>query len=113
MMKKRDVVKSNTLFNDIINNGVRLKNKYYMVCYLEKDYLKNNYGIAVGKKVGHAVIRNKIKRQVRNIIDNNYKLFKNHRNYIIICKKEILDLDFKEREKELISLLNKGEKDEK
>ena len=104
MMKKRDVVKSNTLFNDIINNGVRLKNKYYMVCYLEKDYPKNNYGIAVGKKVSHADIRNKINRQVRDII---------HRNYIIICKKEILDLDFRERAKELISLLNKGEKDEK
>lgn len=59
--------------------------------------------------MGNAVTRNKIKRQLRNIIDNNLKLFPNFHNYIIICKKEILKLSYSEMEKELIKLLNKGE----
>ncbi len=104
-MKKRDVLKSNELFNKVINDGERVYNKYFIICYLPKENLKNNYGIAVGKKVGNAVIRNKIKRQVRNILDNNIKLFPNFHNYIIICKRDVLNLTFQEMNFKLISLL--------
>ena len=113
-MKKRDTVKSNALFNKIIENGEKKKSKYYIICSMEKDFIKNNYGIAVGTKVGNAVVRNKIKRQMRNIIDKNIKLFPNYHNYIIICKREITNLSFQEMENQLIRLLNnKGEKHEK
>jgi ribonuclease P protein component len=108
-MKKRDILKSNIIFNDIINNGKRNQNKYFVICSVKKDFEKNNYGIAVGKKVGNAVIRNKIKRQVRNIIDINKYLFPNFHNYIIICKKEVTNLSFKEMNDNFIDLLNKGE----
>ena len=110
-MKKRDVVKSNELFNEIIQKGKRISNKYFVICMMKKDMQKNNYGIAVGTKVGNAVTRNKIKRQMRNIIDNNIELFPNYQNYIIICKKDVLDISFNEMEKELVTLLtNKGDK---
>ncbi len=113
-MKKRDIVKSKILFNDIIQKGKRLSNKYYVICKQKKVFEKSNFGIAVGKKVGNAVTRNKIKRQIRNIIDKNIMLFPKFHNYIIICKKEILDLSFLDKEKYLIDLLNiKGEYDEK
>ncbi len=112
-MKKRDVVKSNILFNDIINKGTKIKNEYFIIYYLKKDFIKNNYGIAVGKKVGKAVTRNKIKRQVRNIISNNASLFPNYHNYIIICKKEVLNLSYSKMEEVLVSLINKGESHEK
>lgn len=112
-MKKKNVVKSKILFNDIIQNGKRNANKYFVICSVSKNEVSNNFGIAVGKKVGNAVIRNKIKRQLRNIIDNNLQLFPNFHNYIIICKKEILKLSYSEMEKELIKLLNKGEQNEK
>ena len=95
-MKKKNVVKSKILFNDIIQNGKRNTNKYFVICSVIKNDESNNFGIAVGKKVGNAVVRNKLKRQIRNIIDNNYKLFPNFHNYIIICKKEILNLLKKE-----------------
>ena len=112
-MKKKDIVKSKILFNDIIKEGKRNANKYFVLCYVKNSINKNNYGIAVGKKIGNAVVRNKLKRQIRNIIDNNNKLFPNYYNYIIICKKEILELSFLEKEKELIKIFNKGEKNEK
>ena len=110
-MKKRDVVKSNELFNEIIQKGKRISNNYFVICMMKKDIQMNNYGIAVGTKVGNAVTRNKIKRQMRNIIDHNIELFPNYHNYIIICKKDVLDISFKEMENELVTLLtNKGDK---
>ncbi len=112
-MKKKDIVKSKILFNDIIQNGSRVSNKYYVICYIYNNESAKKFGIAVGKKIGNAVVRNKIKRQIRNIIDNNIKYIQNHHNYIIICKKEVLNLSFQEMEKYLIEVLNKGEKYEK
>jgi len=112
-MKKKDIVRSNILFNEIIKSGFRISNKYFVICYQKKEEELKNFGIAVGTKVGKAVVRNKIKRQMRNIIDKNYNLFPNFHNYIIICKKEILNLSFQEIEKELINLIIKGEKHEK
>ena len=112
-MKKRDIVRSNIIFNDIIQKGKRVSNSYFVICSIKKDYLKNNYGIAVGKKVGNAVVRNKIKRQIRNIITKNAQIFPNFHNYIIICKKEVINLSYQKMEDELISLVKKGDSNEK
>ena len=112
-MKKKDIVKSTILFNSIIENGKRNQNKYFVICSEKKEKEDNNYGVAVGKKVGNAVTRNKIKRQIRNIIDKNKNLFPKYHNYIIISKKEVLSLSFIQMEKEIINLINKGEKNEK
>ncbi len=109
-MKKREIVKSNELFNQIIAKGNKVSNKYFIIYSIKKEEIKNNYGIAVGKKVGKAVIRNRIKRKVRNIIDNNRFLFPNYHNYIIICKRDIVSLTYQEMELSLQKLLNnKGE----
>ena len=112
-MKKRDIVKSKILFNDIINKGKRKTNRFFIICYMPKEEIKNNYGFAVGKKVGNAVIRNKLKRQLRNIVSNNYKLFPNYNNYIIICKKDVLNLTYINMEMELVKLLKEINLNEK
>jgi len=112
-MKKRDIVRSNILFNEVINKGRHLSSKYFVLCILKNDEAKNKFGIAVGTKVGHAVVRNKIKRQMRVIIDKNRNLFPQFNNYVVICKKEVLNLSFQEMEQELIKIINKGEKNEK
>ena len=104
-MKKRDIVKSKILFNNIISTGKRVNNKYFIIYYIYKDEEKNNYGFAVGKKIGNAVVRNKIKRQLRNIVDNNISLFPSNKDYIIISKKEILSLTYQEMNNEFIKLI--------
>lgn len=112
-MKKNDIVRSKIIFNDIIQKGKRNANKYFVLCRVRKLEEHNNYGIAVGKKVGIAVVRNKIKRQIRNIIDKNNKLFPNFHDYIIICKKDIINLSYWEMEEQLLQLFKKGENYEK
>ena len=109
-MKKREIIKQNTDFNDIIKTGKCLKNKYYNIYY--KDGLNKNpmFGIAVSKKCGIAVERNKIKRRIRMIIDNNKFLFENNCNYIIMVRKEIVNIDYQEMEKSLIDILERNKK---
>ncbi len=102
------MVKSHKEFNEIIGKGKKLKGKYVYIFFKEKEYLKPNFGIAVGKKLGNAVVRNKFKRQFRNIVDKNRFLFKNNNNYIIMVKKEANNASFSELEIDLTSALKKG-----
>lgn len=108
IMKRYEMVKSHEEFNEIINKGNKIKGKYVYIFFKEKDFSKPNYGIAVGKKLGNAVVRNKFKRQFRNIVDNNRFLFKNNHNYIIMIKKEANNASFSDLENELINTLKKG-----
>ncbi|MCI8670544.1 MAG: ribonuclease P protein component [Bacilli bacterium] len=107
-MKKYEIVKKNTDFNDIINTGRCIRNKYYSIYYKDSEDDFPKFGLAVSKKCGNAVDRNKIKRQLRNIIDDNKKLFSIKMNYIIMVRKEILNVSYLQMEEQLINLIKKG-----
>ena len=106
-MKKYEVVKSNILFNEIIHKGKFFYNNYFIIYMQEAEQFKPHFGIAVSKKYGSAVERNKIKRQIRVLIDNNKKLFPNKFNYIIMIKKDYKTINFKQKNMELENLLRK------
>jgi len=112
-MKKIDIIKSSDEFTEIINTGKSRKNRYYSI-YYRSNSEKNRYGITIPKKLGIAVLRNKTKRRVKNIIDKNKKSIQNGYDYVIIVKKGILELTYVDMEKELLSLIKSiGDKIEK
>lgn len=94
-MKKYEHVNSNKYFNQIINNGPVVKNKYYVIHYLHTDKFNYKVGIAVSKKLGKAHYRNYLKRIIRNICDENRFLFKNNTDYIIILTRACVNADYK------------------
>jgi len=63
-------------------------------------------GFTITKKIGNAVVRNKIKRRFRAIIKevlNNY-LKKNY-DYVIVANKKSLVMDYKELKKDVIKVI--------
>lgn len=108
-MKKINIVKKNQDFSIILNNRKKIGNKYLVIYYKENGLLLNRYGISVGKKIGNAVTRNKIKRQVKNIIDKNENLFKKNQDYIIIIRKDFIDLKFEVKEQIIKNLISTNE----
>ena len=115
-MKKKDIVKENKYFQDIIKTGNLRKDRNLVIYYKDNNINKNRFGISVGKKVGNAVTRNLYKRRLRNIIDDNKKLCSNSKDYIIIVKKNCLEENYQSIEnsfKKLIISSNKGDNNEK
>jgi ribonuclease P protein component len=113
-MKKKNILKENCEFTKIINTSRNKKNKYYSIYYKKNNYQYNRYGISIPKKTGKAVVRNKIKRQLKNIIDNNEFYIQTPYDYVIIIRKSILELNYQLKETELTNLLKKiGEQNEK
>lgn len=95
-MKKKNIIKKSLDFDRIIHNNNSYKYKDYII-YIEKnnnDYYR--FGLSVGKKIGNAVTRNKVKRQLKSIIDKN--IYKNGFDCIIIVGRGILSRSYNEME---------------
>lgn len=104
-MKKINIIKSNDEYNRIIKSISPHKYKGYIVYVEQKSEKIYKFGFSVGKKIGNAVTRNKIKRRIKAILDKMY--FKNNFNCIIIVRKEILSKSFFEMEEDLKNILKK------
>lgn len=103
-MNKEHILKSNIDFQRIIKNNKPCKYKDFII-YIEKTN-ENNYhfGFSVGKKIGHAVTRNKIKRQLRSIISNMD--YENGFNCIIIVGSNILNKTYQQMSLDLNIILS-------
>lgn len=104
-MNKDKILRKSEDFSTIISNGQYFKNKYFSLYYKESN--KTLYGITVPKKVGKAVLRNKLKRQTKNIISNNEKYIQSNYNYVIIIKEPALTLDYEGLTSNLLYLMKK------
>ena len=111
-MKKYEIVKTQEEFTEIIETGQKLKNNFFNI-YIRKNKLGiSRFGIAVGKKLGNAVFRNKQKRRIRTILTAQKNCFPKSYDYIIIMKEQGKLAPYQVLEKKLIDLLSKGEKNE-
>ena len=87
-------------------NGKLIKNNNYIIYYKDKESKYYRFGISVGKKISNrAVVRNKLKRQIKNIIDNNKNVYQNSKDYIIILKKSCLEETYSDLEKSFINIM--------
>lgn len=104
-MNKDYIIKNNYDFQRIIKNNKPYKYKDYII-YLERNN-ENNYhfGFSVGKKIGKAHLRNKIKRQLKSIVAK--KDYQNGFNCIIIVGSNILKRTFQEKEENLLEALSR------
>ena len=106
-MRKLYVVKHQHDFDRIINLNDFIKSNYFVIYQENNDLKYDCFGISVGKKLGNAVYRNRMKRKIRSIIDIYRKNYNNKKNYIIILRKKGKDISFNELKEDLINLFLK------
>lgn len=115
-MKKINIVKNSQDFETAIHKGKLYKNQYYIIYIMKNDKNYYRFGISVGKKISNkAIIRNKLKRQLKSIIDKNKNFYKNSQDYIIIMKRSCLEKNYQELENSFVDIMkkiNKGENNE-
>lgn len=111
-MKKKQIIQKESEFTELIQKHPYQKNSYFVI-YYRQNQGQNRYGISVPKKTGKAHVRNKIKRRIKNIIDQNQNCVHSSYDYVIIIRKRLLELNYHQMEEQLINLMKKiGEKNE-
>ncbi|MBR5662106.1 MAG: ribonuclease P protein component [Bacilli bacterium] len=108
-MKNNYIIKKHEEFNNIIQNGKRLKGNIVTIYYHPSEDNKKYFGFAVGKKNGNAVTRNFIKRRLRMLVSTNQNLFSNKYKYIIMVGKGALNYPYNIWNQDLVQLIGKVE----
>ena len=108
-INKEYSIKKNQEIEEIIKNKNSVGNKYFVIYTMENNETTHfRFALSIGKKYGIAVLRNKMKRRVREVIRNNLNLIKK-KDYVFVIKPLSKELDFLEIEKNIIYLLKKEE----
>ncbi len=107
-----ETIKKSENFNIIYTKGKRIHTKYCLI-FLQKSE-KQLFGFVASKKVGNAVVRNRIKRLFRETIRKNIAKFDKNFSFILIakkqCKSDLEFLKFNDIEKDILYGLKKNEK---
>jgi len=105
-MKKEYRVKKSSDIENIIKKRKSIGNTYFVVYKSENhDETHFRFAVSVPKKFGNAVHRNKIKRQIREIMAKLDVIDKI--DVFIVVKKNANELEFAEIKKSIIWLMNK------
>lgn len=108
-MKKEYRVRKNEDFSKIISQKRSLANQCFIIYQSKNDIDHGRVGISVSKKLGNAVTRNKIKRQLRMQIQEIFN-FKENYDYIVIVRNHYLKYDYRKNKEELEKLYLKMKK---
>lgn len=97
-------------FQSVFDSGKTVKNSFLFIKYLiSKDQKKSRFGIVVSGKVSKkATVRNRIRRQISEIIRNNLDRIINNADAVIVTNSKIVDKEFTEIEKVVLNLLKKS-----
>ncbi|MGM0420031.1 MAG: ribonuclease P protein component [Bacillota bacterium] len=103
-------LKKNNQFRKVYQQGKSKASKYLVVYWLNNNLSYNRYGISISKKVGKAVIRNKLKRRLKEILRNWEHSYEIKRGYdiIIIARKPVISLEFQDLKTDLRKLMKKS-----
>lgn len=85
-MKKKNVIKTYREFKQILDQRKFKRNKLFTVYFDDRKFDYSRAGILITKKHGNAVRRNKIKRQVREIITSTLTFNENYDFIVTISK---------------------------
>ena len=99
-MNKKYILRKNKDIISVIKEGIKKVHKHFII-YRKKNELTNSrFCVSVSKKIGNAVVRNKLKRQVKDIIMKN--IVPNNEDYVIILSSSFKELPFLEKKNEIL-----------
>ncbi|SET14778.1 ribonuclease P protein component [Salinibacillus kushneri] len=108
-MKKAYRIKKNKDFQTVFKKGKSFANRQFVLYYYHKPQ-QNHFrvGLSVGKRLGNAVLRNQVKRYIRQALLELEAEIKHDYDYVIIARYPARDLDFFQVKKSLSHVLKKS-----
>ena len=96
-------------FNRVYRRGKSVANMQFVVYVLpQKVQGPFRLGVSVSKKLGNAVVRNRLRRMMKEIVRTNQEDFITGVDFVVIARKPVVDMDFEEMKKCLFHALKKA-----
>ena len=103
-MKIINRIKASDDFALTIKKGKAQRDQSYVIHYRTNELNYVRVGISVSSKIGNAVARNHIKRQVRSMCDSLIEYDKHNLDIVIVIKQSFLEYSFDDNKMSLKQL---------
>lgn len=91
-------------FNDIFTKGKNIANRRFVIYRLTKEQMHFRVGLSVSKKLGNAVMRNRIKRRIRHVLMECAPYLATD-DFVVIARKGVEELSYQEIKQNLLHVL--------
>ena len=95
-------------YNSVYKEGKRYIGKYIIMFIRENNLETSRVGVVTSKKVGKAVVRNRVKRQLKHIFQRKLELFQRRYDIVIVSRYSIVGIEGKYIERDVMLLAKKG-----
>jgi ribonuclease P protein component len=108
-VKRRYRVRADRRFREIRQRGRSVSNDLLVLCALANDLPYSRFGFAVNSRIGNAVVRNRIKRRLREIMRLCMAGIRPGCDIILIARKPIRSADYHQLETACARLLRRAQ----
>jgi ribonuclease P protein component len=91
----------------LYKKGSRYKSKYFNLIYLSNALGYSRVGVVASRKIGNAVVRNKVKRWMRELFRRNKTLLEFPVDLLIVAAGEIREADWPELKEQYLLAINR------
>lgn len=88
-LRPRERIRKKKDFISLYRNGWRFRGRHFHLVYLPNQLGFSRFAVVVGKKVGGAVLRNRIKRWLRELFRRNKSEIAKPADLVIIARRDI------------------------
>jgi len=108
-MRKSYRVKKEQEFQRVFHHGNSVANRQFVVYQIDKSNQSHfRVGISVSKKLGNAVVRNRIKRLIRSVLTELKPQLQSEIDFIVIARKPVVSMNYQEVKKCMMHVLKLG-----
>ncbi len=107
-MNRKYSLKKNKEFNYVYRKGKSVANRYLVLVYLKRKTDDLKVGFSVSKKIGKAVVRNQVRRRLKEALRQVMDEVSPNTLMVLIARPGITELDFKAVQQNVKHILKKA-----
>ena len=100
-------LKLNHLFRRLYQKGKSAANKYLVIYCRRNGSEENRIGYTISAKLGHAVVRNRVRRRLREIYRLNESKFQPGWDLVVVARSRAVDAPYQKLEDSYLYLADK------
>lgn len=108
MLHKEARIRKGREYQQVYQEGKRVAGQYIVIYCKKNQCPVNRFGIVTSKKVGHAVVRNRIKRQLRAMARSITDKIQGKFDLVVVARPNIKGCTYEMIERDFLLLIKKA-----
>jgi len=108
MLKEAQRLRSNGDFKKVYLQGKGVRGQFLVLRFIKSDRKETRFGLAPARKIKNAVLRNRLKRRMREICRAHQNIIKKNYDIVINISSAAVDAQFEQLESDFLYVMGKA-----